>query len=726
MDDLSFKDVVLHPGRTWDRAINIFTQPVKDIISFIGSIFQEIFQFIRDAVLMPLAALADGKPGFDLLCALLGKNPITKKTVPRTPETIIGGFMKFIGQEEIWENIKKGNAVARAWKWFQTAMSQLVSLVSQFPDDFINMLKSLEIMDFIILPNLFIKVFKVFGTFAINFGKWALSTIWDLLEIIFDVVKPGIMGYIKKTGAALKSIIKNPLPFVGNLVRAAKTGFQNFASNFGEHLKAGLIDWLTGSLSGVYIPKALSLPELGKFAMSVLGITWAQIRGKIVKVLGPNGETIMKGLETGFDIVVALVTGGPAAAWELIKEKLTDLKDQVVSGIIGFVTETVIKKAVPKLIAMFIPGAGFISAIISIYDTVMVFVEKISKIIQVVVAFIDSIVTIAAGNITAASKRVESILAGLLSLAISFLAGFLGLGKITDKIKGVIEKVRASVDKAIDAVINWIVTKAKAMFGKLFSNDKKNALDPEIQKKLDIGLAAIDEAELPHKKEGKLAEEDAKQVASLVKSKHPVFKSMNVVQNGDHWQYEFVVNPPLTKAGAKTGIKNYLGATRVGNDKNKFKGKFSDPNWNWGGYPTTATPHPANKWAGSPNSTTVPKPGGSYTVAGETTGGNISTDGWREEVTKRKNREKTRLQKQNPTVRPESQEDPAKAVIEQRYNMGWLDLYLLNPWDQHHIQPINWDGKNKEQNMKYLRRDSEHVPLTTWWRARKADIIANI
>ena len=98
----------------------------------------------------------------------------------------------------------------------------------------------------------------------------------------------------------------------------------------------------------------------------------------------------------------------------------------------------------------------------------MVFVNRISKIIQVVTGFIDSLVAIAGGAIGAAAKRVESILGGLLSLAISFLAGFLGLGKITDKIKEVIEKVRATVDKAIDAVIAWIVAKAKGLFGKLF------------------------------------------------------------------------------------------------------------------------------------------------------------------------------------------------------------------------------------------------------------------
>ena len=99
----------------------------------------------------------------------------------------------------------------------------------------------------------------------------------------------------------------------------------------------------------------------------------------------------------------------------------------VIGGITDFVVDMVVKKAIPKLIAMFIPGAGFISAILSIYDTIMVFVNKISKIIQVVTGFIDSIVAIASGAIGAAAKRVENSLAGLLSLAISFLAGFVGL-----------------------------------------------------------------------------------------------------------------------------------------------------------------------------------------------------------------------------------------------------------------------------------------------------------
>ena len=112
---------------------------------------------------------------------------------------------------------------------------------------------------------------------------------------------------------------------------------------------------------------------------------------------------------------------------------------------------------------MFIPGAGFISAILSIYDTVMVFVNKIKKIIQVVTGFIDSIVAIAAGQIGAAATRVETALAGVLSLAINFLAGFAGLGKVADQVMGVINKIRAPIDKALDWLVNWIVTAAKKL-----------------------------------------------------------------------------------------------------------------------------------------------------------------------------------------------------------------------------------------------------------------------
>jgi hypothetical protein len=461
LDSLSWRDI-FDLGGVWERAKAIFTRPVDRLITFAGSVVSAVIQFVKDAILMPIAKLAEGTRGWDLLIAVLGKNPITGTPVPRTAETLIPGFLKLIGQEQVWENMVKAKAVPRAWAWFQGALTGIVALVSSLPQRFIAAFTSLELMDIILIPKAWLKIAGVFGGFILDFIGFAGKSLWTLLELIFEVVSPATLKYIKKTGAALQSILKNPLPFANNLVKAGMQGFKNFADRFGEHLKTGLIDWLTGSLPGVYIPKAFALGEIVKFVFSVLGISWANVRSKLVAVIG---EPAVKVLETGFDIVVTLVKDGPAAAWDKIKEHLTNLKDMVISGITDFVVDTVVKKAIPKLIAMFIPGAGFISAIVTIYDTVMVFVNKISQIIQVVTAFVDSIVEIAGGNIVNAANKVEGILAKLLSLAINFFAGFVGLGKVADKIMEVIKKVRAVVDKGIDALIKWIVTAAKSFGG---------------------------------------------------------------------------------------------------------------------------------------------------------------------------------------------------------------------------------------------------------------------
>jgi len=485
--NLSLRRIITDPGGVWDSAKSIFTAPIDQIKNFWVGLVTGLVELVKEAILKPIAKLAEGTEGYNLLKGILGKDPITNEPVERSAETLLGPLLKMIGLGDVWQKMQDAKAIPRAWAWFQSTMGSLLAIVSAIPPAFIGVLKSLTLSDIVLIPKAFIKLGKVFVGFMAKFISWGVDAMWELLKIVFDVVSPGAFGYIQRTGAALKSILKNPLPFVGNLAKAAMLGFKNFGANFLTHLKNGLIDWLTGSLTGIYIPKALTLLEFGKMALSVLGLSWAQIRGKIVKALGPNGEIIMQGLEAVFDVVKALVTGGPAAAWEVLKDKLTGLKDQIVSGITSMVIEAVVTKGIPKLVAMFIPGAGFISAIISIYDMIMVFVNKIAQIIAVVTAFLDSIVAIAAGNIGAAAGKVESILARLLALAINFLAGFAGLGKVADKIRGIVQRVRDTVDKALDAAIAFIINKAKSLFKSLFGKkDTKPDTRTEAQKQADL------------------------------------------------------------------------------------------------------------------------------------------------------------------------------------------------------------------------------------------------
>lgn len=483
---------LLDLGGAWDRAVRIFTSPWEQIKTFVAGLASDILNLIKDAVLKPLAALAATTPAYPLLKAVLGKDPVTGEESPGDAQAILGGIMTLAGQGEVWGRVQSTGAIGRVVAWFNDSKKALVGFVKQVPALAVAAFKSLELMDIVVLTRAFAKVGAVFGNFIASFISWGVDAAMKLAEIVFEVVSPGAWGTIQQTGSALKSIIKNPLPFVSNLGKAAKLGFQNFSGNFLTHLQNGLIKWLTGSLSGVYIPTALSLPEIVKFAFSVLGLSWANLRGKLVKAIG---ETAVVALEKGFGLVKTLVTKGPAAAWEQVKAELAALKDQVIEGIKGMIIEAVVTKAIPKLVAMFIPGAGFISAIVSIYDMVMVFVNKISEIAAVVSAFVGSITAIAGGAIGAAAGKVEAVLAGALSLAINFLAGFAGLGKIAAKINGILQKVRAPVDKALDSMVAWIKRMAKkfldALLGKKGKDGKPDARTDD-QKKRDLKAAVAE------------------------------------------------------------------------------------------------------------------------------------------------------------------------------------------------------------------------------------------
>ncbi|MBC7510047.1 MAG: DUF4157 domain-containing protein, partial [Ferruginibacter sp.] len=333
---LSWSDI-FDLGGVWNRAKRIFTEPIDRLINFGKTLITGIKKFVKDAILKPLAKLAEGTAGYDLLKAVLGQDPVTGEPVPQTAENIIGGFMKMIGQEEVWENIKKGNAIAKAWAWFQGALAGLMGFVKSIPKKIVDTITSLTIMDVVTIVGAFAKIGGAFVSIVVNFTKWAVDQVLTLLEILVSVVAPGVMPYIKKAQSAFNTIIKNPVAFVGNLVRAGKQGFEKFANNIGEHLKAALIKWLTGPLgdAGVYIPKSFSLMEIIKLVLSVLGLTWQNIRGKLVKIIP---EPVLVGLEKTAGILVTLVKDGPVAAWEQIKTELSELKDQLIAQVTQMVT----------------------------------------------------------------------------------------------------------------------------------------------------------------------------------------------------------------------------------------------------------------------------------------------------------------------------------------------------------------------------------------------------
>jgi hypothetical protein len=302
----------------------------------------------------------------------------------------------------------------------------------------------------------------------------------DLIDSVIETIRKIrdlLLGVLAKMSEAIDLILDDPIGFLGNLVEGVKQGLLNFVANIGTHLQKGLMTWLFGTLAkaGIQMPEKFDLAGILKLVLQILGLTYANFRKRAVAIVG---EKIVKALETASEIVIAFVTKGVAGLWEYIKDKTSQLLQAVLDGIKSFLIEKVIMAGVTWLIGLLNPASAFLKACKAIYDVIMFFIQHGQEILDLVNAVLDSILAIAKGNVGVAAKAVEKALANAVPVAIGFLAGLLGLGGLSEKIKEIIEKIQ----EPINAVIDWLINKAVALvkaIGKMLGFGKEEKKEDE-------------------------------------------------------------------------------------------------------------------------------------------------------------------------------------------------------------------------------------------------------
>ncbi|MEM8901544.1 MAG: hypothetical protein AAGC85_25770, partial [Bacteroidota bacterium] len=114
---------------------------------------------------------------------------------------------------------------------------------------------------------------------AFDYMAGVIKTILELKNMLFET--------LAKAKDSVMKIIDDPIQFLKNLITAVKLGLNNFIKNILKHLKKGFMDWLLGNVPpDVHIPEKWDLTGIFKFIMSILGLTWSNIRTRAVKKLG--------------------------------------------------------------------------------------------------------------------------------------------------------------------------------------------------------------------------------------------------------------------------------------------------------------------------------------------------------------------------------------------------------------------------------------------------------
>ncbi|MGW7530849.1 eCIS core domain-containing protein [Amycolatopsis sp. NPDC054798] len=411
-------------------------------------------------------------PGYDLLGVILGRDPITRVPVARTAANLIRGVLGFVpGGTTMFDNLQQSGAVQRAYEWFSAEIDKLGLTWEYIRGLFQRAWDALSVTDLVNPGSAWEKLRGVFSAplarirdFAVAAGKKVLEFVFEGALALAGSAGRQVLAIFRRIGGAFDLIVADPVRFLGNLLRAVLGGFRQFGANILAHLRTGIFEWLVGALRG-----AVTLPAKWDFAgildviTQVLGLTYSALRSVLVRLIG---EPAVRYVEGAFDFLRTVVTRGLSAAWEKIREFAGGLADTVIQGIRDWVARSVVGAAITKLVTMFNPVGAIIQAVITTYNTVMFFVERAQQIGRLLGSVVDSIESIARGNVATASDYVERTMANALPVILGFLARFAGLGNIAEPVRTVIQRIRATITNAVERVGMWIADRVRGLLGR--------------------------------------------------------------------------------------------------------------------------------------------------------------------------------------------------------------------------------------------------------------------
>jgi Skp family chaperone for outer membrane proteins len=403
----------------------------------------------------------------------------------------------------------------------------------------------------------------------------ALGKVDEEMDAVAGVIKTilelknMLLGVLAKAASAVMAIIKDPIGFLGKLVSAVGAGLRAFLANIGEHLKKGLIGWLLGAMSGagLQLPAKFDLRGIIGMIASLLGLTWAALRGRIVSRGVP--EQAMGAVEQSVPVAQKLQSQGVGGIWQEIAEKVGDLKANLFTKISQYLVPTVLIAGITWIISLLNPASAFIKACKMIIDIVTFIIERGAQIIQFVNAVLDAIIAIAGGGTGGVPALIEKALALSIPVLIGALAAILGISGIAEKVKKFFHALSKPVMKAVDWVVGKIVGFGKKIWAKLRGKADKRTPEQK-QKALADGLA-----EASRLADRRLTPEEIRPKLPSIKSKYKMTALVMVLDARDDQEatihFEGEVNPKDRTGRKKTPAEKLYPLTFTQETRPEFR-----------------------------------------------------------------------------------------------------------------------------------------------------------
>jgi hypothetical protein len=564
-DSLGISDI-FSPRSVWERARSIFTPIIDTITRFVSNLITQAITWLKETFMQPLSEFCQEIPGYGLIKVMLGRDPFTNASVPRTAMTVVRAFAEFIpGGTEKVEQLQQSGALERAYNWF-TEETQARNLTwTRVTSTFAQVWAMLSLESVLHPIDTLRNLINLFRPLLGDLVSFAGAALLKLLELIYEAAMGAggrrILDILTRARATFTTIIRNPVGFLSNLLGAVGQGVRQFMTNILTHLRDGVIAWLAGPVarSGIQMPERWDLRGIIWFVLQILGLTWTRVREKLVRLMGERPVAL---LEQGFQLIQDIRERGLVQALrDRVTEFFGNLREAALGAIRSFIQQRLVMAGITQLLSMLNPVGAVIQAIIKTYTTVQFFIQRINQILDLVESIVNSISAIASGAISAAANFVERTMARTIPVILDFLARFIGLGDVGSQVQNTIRNIQGRVDQMLDRAVEWIRNQARNLASRALGGDPNATPEQRLDRAMEEAGASVNR--FAGQRVGAVV---LRPLLAAIRLRHRLTR-LEVVLDGGRWIIEGEVNPrrrrPTPVLGDGAGSGSFTFTSRV-------------------------------------------------------------------------------------------------------------------------------------------------------------------
>ena len=396
---------------------------------------------------------------------------------------------------------------------------------------------------------------------AAEFIKTVGKTIFDLASLLLSI--------LSRMAGLIWDIVRHPIRFFETLVDGLALAIREFVGNIGTYMQEAFWTWITktSSAKGITLSAGSGVESLFGVVLQVLALTPADLRASAEKILGREiMELFDKGkllAEKAAEPVTILLTKGPGALWEHIKESLASTVQSSFDRIRQSVFNTFIEKALKWVAGFFIPGGGFVKVVKAVFRAFQFVVDNLERIKHFFNSIFDSMEAATQGKTQAVASRIITGLKLGIVMALDFLAKQIGAGPIVDTVQKIIQALRRPIVAAVEWLLNKVkpfvqklVAKGQELVAKALGGDPKATSEERVERGLVEGVAVVNR--YAGRPVGALV---LRPLLVPIKLRHRL-RVLDVIAHGDTWFVDAAASPGRTR-GTSAKVARTASRTKV-------------------------------------------------------------------------------------------------------------------------------------------------------------------